>query len=294
MFLIIGEILIDELPGGGRPGGAPFNVARHLIRLGGMVSLVSRVGNDAAGTRLLSLARAAGLKTQSVQLDPIHQTGRVTVELDHNGVPTYDILRDVAYDHIDFHQAVAPDAWHKTIYFGSLIQRSEQGRKNLHDFLSREPASANRLYDMNLRPGCDRVDVVIPSLEKTDVLKINDEELEVTGRLMGSSLQGDALVERLMDVFGIQAVALTKGPAGAALFMNGEYHERSASDVSPLKIIDTVGAGDAFTSVLAWGLEHGLPPAEILERADRLAGRVCCIPGAVPEDDEFYEDIKTF
>jgi len=199
-------------------------------------------------------------------------------------------MENTAYDHIDFNALNLGETAPELVYFGSLIQRSAAGRKNLHRFLERLPAGTPLLYDMNLRPGCDGEEIVKPSLEKADILKINDEELCLTGNLMGSALRGNELVEYLMDRFNIHTVALTLGHQGSVLFMDGRCYRQPATELDS-GVVDTVGAGDAFTAVLAWGLGRGLEPEEIVWRASWLAGMVCTIEGAVPVENSFYDKI---
>ncbi|MDF7798017.1 carbohydrate kinase [Pontiellaceae bacterium B1224] len=292
MILVIGEILIDELPEGRRPGGAPFNVAQHLARLGTESFLLSRVGCDETGDHLLATMRQLGLRTGLVQRDPEHETGRVQVKVSGHGIPSYTMIDNVAYDYIDFQSLEMDLASCPMVCFGSLIQRTEFGFRQLQAFLSRLPPHVLRLYDMNLRPDCDQADVVFQSLEKTDVLKVNDEELEHTSRLLGSPLKGDALVHHLMQHFNIQTVALTLGEAGSVLYVADNKYEVPATPLNPDEIADTVGAGDSFTAVLVHGIIHGIAPNELLERANRLAGRMCMVHGAVPAEDSIYNDIK--
>lgn len=292
MLLILGEILIDELPDGYRPGGAPFNVAQHLTRLGLEAALLSRVGCDGAGDELVRTMERLDMDTRLIQHDRNYPTGRVEVSLSEEGIPSYRIRENVAYDHIDFQSVQTGLSSCPLVYFGSLVQRTDTSRRNLHDFLSALPEQVLRLYDMNLRPGCDHAEVVLSSLEKTDILKINDEELDQAGRLIGSELKGDELVRLLMETFDIGTVALTRGAQGSSLYNASGLYEAPAAPLNPGALIDTVGAGDSFTAVLAWGILKGLSPKELLRRANLLAGRICTLHGAVPDNNEIYQDIK--
>lgn len=292
MILIIGEILFDELPSGRRPGGAPFNVARHLARVGFDARFVSRVGEDADGNDLIDEVAAAHLPPALIQRDAQHSTGRVEVNVDKAGIPSYSILPDAAYDYIHLQELDAECALADVICFGSLIQRTESGRQRLQEFLAQQPYGIQNLYDMNLRAGCREKEIVLPSLEHCSALKINDEELVETGRMIGSSLSGDALVEHLMESFDIRQVALTQGAKGSVLYAEGERFEQPASLVSKEQIVDTVGAGDAFTAVLAMGLNRGWKAETTLTLAGALSERICTITGAVPPDDVFYQELK--
>ena len=149
MILVLGEILFDELPEGNRPGGAPFNFARHLNNLGEDVSFVSSTGRDENGVDLLKVLLASGLNPNWMQRHPKAATGCVSITLNQNGVPAYEIATNAAYDFINFEKL--PPMTPAMVYFGSLIQRTTGGRERLHRFLETLPKSTARLYDVNFR-----------------------------------------------------------------------------------------------------------------------------------------------
>ena len=291
MIIVIGEILFDELPQGRRPGGAPFNLAQHLARMGCDVHFVSRVGTDEAGDELLKEVERVGLDPSFIQRDAEHPTGRVTVELDEQGIPTYDIKPDVAFDYIQYDGFEEACLTADLVYFGSLIQRTEHGRSALHQFLTDLPYGIIQFYDMNLRDGCERTEVVLASLEHTDVLKLNEEELESAGKLAGFDETGDALAEKLMETYSIRKIALTYGKDGSALYDARAKYEQEGAALSSDQIEDTVGAGDAFSSVLVRGLAQGRAPDTMLRDAAKLAEYICTISGAVPQDDRIYASL---
>lgn len=291
MILALGEILFDELPAGRRPGGAPFNFAQHLTRLGHRVQFISAIGGrDNAGVELLRCVLNSGLDPNGVQRIPDAVSGRVEIQLDQSGVPSYEIIRPAAYDFIDFSslRSLAP----RLVYFGSLIQRTTNGRKRLQEYLQSLPETVIRFYDVNFRPGCVSEEIVLPSLEQTNLLKLNDEELPIIGKLIGSEKQGDDLVEQIRSRFEIKQVVLTCGAKGCAL-----YDDRGKTSLPPgplrkEEIVDTVGAGDAFAAMTAHGFLQGFGARETLDRATRLAEFVCTISGAVPCEHKIYETLK--
>jgi fructokinase len=137
MILALGEILFDVFPDYRRLGGAPFNFAFHLKQLGFPVRFVSRVGKDRNGKEIRAAVKAHGFSPADLQIDSRYATGTVAVSLNDTGVPTFDILPNVAYDYIDFTPAVGSLLEDCTlIYFGTLIQRTERGFKNLQNILS--------------------------------------------------------------------------------------------------------------------------------------------------------------
>ena len=286
MILALGEILFDELPGGRRPGGAPFNFAQHLHRLGHDVRFVSSVGRDSDGDELLALISDARLDADFIQRHPEAATGRVAVTVDASGIPTYDIVKNAAYDFIDFDSL--PPMEPEMVYFGSLIQRTPEGRDRLQAYLSTLPDSVMRLYDVNFRDGCVSKEILVPSLEQTDILKLNDEELPMIGKLIGSDQTGDPLVEFLIERFSIRTVALTCGPKGCALYRGGVKTDEPPGPLTKEDIVDTVGAGDSFAAMLAHGILNHKDANHILRECTKLAEYVCTIAGAVPTDDSIY------
>ena len=291
MLVAIGEVLFDEFVDHRRLGGAPFNVACHLRRFGLPVALVSRVGQDDDGRQIRSRLAEIGLDPRTLQQDPDRPTGRVKVILDAEGQPDFDIVSNVAYDHIRLDGAVKDlmDAGPGLIYFGTLAQRTPDGHRRLKMILDRRPADARCLYDMNLRPGHFSTAVVEASLRRCDILKLSVDELASAQDMF--HLSGDVAeqCDRLMDRFGLMAVALTCGARGAALYADGRCHWAAAKIQGRLR--DTVGAGDAFSAVLAAGLLAGWPPSQILSRAVTFAGRICTVSGAIPPDLVHYREI---
>jgi len=292
MILSIGEILYDVFPDQRRLGGAPFNFAFHLKRFGFPVRFVSRVGGDGAGGDILRRIEVAGFAAEDVRIDPNHETGSVRVTLDGRGTPSFHILPDVAYDYIsaDSHVAALVESVPKLIYFGSLIQRTGVGFQNLHDILDNRAGGTRLFYDMNLREGCRRADIIEASLSRTDILKLSEEELDASARLLGIPGRGNALVDSLMARFDISVTALTRGADGSCLYMNGRRYD--AMPASNIRIVDTVGAGDAYAAMLAAGILEEQPPKTIISEATRFSGRICAIGGAIPDNRKFYDDFR--
>ena len=281
--VIFGEVLFDRFPDGSEVlGGAPFNVAWHLQGLGGSPLLVTRVGEDAAGRRVLEAMARWGMDTTGVQVDPERPTGRVEVSLE-GGEPRFDILPGVAYDRID--EAAAQRAAGAAgpcalLYHGSLAVRETPSREALAAL--RRATGAPRFVDVNLRPPWWEREGVAGLLRGAAWIKLNAEELE---RLHGP---GDPATsaEALRRRAGARAVILTLGAEGALLAHEGGSLRRRAE---PARVVDTVGAGDAFSAVAILGLLAGWPWERLLERAVGFAAAVCGLRGAVTEERAFYE-----
>ena len=292
MILVIGEILFDVFPNYRRLGGAPFNFAYHLKNFGFDVRFISRIGIDEAGKEILHKLELAQFNLDDIQIDENHPTGSVNVQLDKSGTPQFDIISDVAYDYIKFvpeyHPALTNAA--QMIYFGSLVQRSKVGFENIQTFLSHGASETANFYDINLRPGCFNNAIIEKSLQKTHILKLNADELETLKQMLSLKISNDEFVNQLMQTRSIRSVSLTKGESGSELFT--DYGSFTSKPAEAIKVVDSVGAGDAYAAMLAAGLLKKWRPEEILERASLFASRVCEIKGAIPESATFYEPFK--
>ncbi len=292
MILVIGEVLVDRFPNYERIGGAPFNFAHHLNKMGFAVRLLTRVGDDAAGRRIRNQLRHSGFDGADVQVDPRHPTGSVQVALDGQGVPHFDILENVAYDHLELDSVTAADlSGAAMIYYGSLVQRTPAGHRQVQQLLDRTPEGAICFCDINMRPPHVNPRALEASLRRADLLKLNADELaEVQGRFNGPA-RVDAGVGWLMADYRIRTVALTLGSSGSRLYHDGEMIQSPAS--SSATVVDTVGAGDAYAAVLAAGMLRRLSWQKTVGQASRFAASVCGIPGAVPDDSGFYDDLRS-
>jgi fructokinase len=291
VIVVIGEILIDKFPNYERIGGAPFNFAYHLKMLGFSVRFITRVGDDRNGRRIVDKLKQSGFDRRDIQIDAGRPTGTVRVKLDHQGVPHFDICEDVAYDYLDLDIDLPPDAGApKMIYFGTLLQRTDAARRQVKGFLKRYGDGAARFCDINMRPPHVNAQAVIESLRQADLLKLNQDELtDIQGRLTGPQGAAD-FIPWLMETFAIGAVALTRGSRGSSFFTrDGQI---SSPAVLEADVIDTVGAGDGFAAILAAGYLRGVSWAEILAQASRFAAHICRIPGAIPDDDAFYDNFR--
>ncbi len=292
MILVIGEILFDVFPNYRRLGGAPFNFAYHLKNFGFNVRFISRIGMDDAGKEILHKLELSRFNPDDIQVDDDHPTGSVNIQLDKSGAPQFDIISDVAYDYIDFvpeyHSKLTDAA--QMIYFGSLVQRSEAGYENLQAFIIPNSTESLNFYDINLRPGCYNNAIVEKSLLKTDILKLNIDELEKLKQMLSLKVSNEDLVYRLMETHSIDTVSLTKGGSGSELFINQSCFKSETAEA--IKVIDSVGAGDAYAAMLAAGLLEKWRPEDILARASLFASRICEIKGAIPDTASFYEPFK--
>ena len=279
-ILAVGEVLWDLLPGGKQLGGAPANFAYHCRALGADARIVTRVGDDELGREVLERFAALGLPSDTVEVDPVAPTGTVTVELDGAGQPRYTIHEGVAWDRIEAGPgAIARAAEADAICFGSLAQRAPKSRDAVRRIVAAARPGALRVFDVNLRPPFVDRGVVEASLEAADVLKLNDQELPILAGMFGLDGPDDAAVEGLAGRFGLRVVAVTRGASGSLLYAEGRRSERPGTAV---EVVDSIGAGDAFTAAMTVGLLAGLPLDEVNRRADAVAAFVCTRPGGTP------------
>ncbi|RJP47867.1 MAG: carbohydrate kinase [Desulfobacteraceae bacterium] len=320
MIIAPGEILLDVFPNYRRIGGAPFNFAYHLHRFGLPVRFVSRVGRDADGEYIRSRLKTLNFDDRFIQTDAVHPTGRVNVVMEDDGSHRFEILPDTAYDHIVLDD-MFPDTlkndksaqcgrkempgggsvdssdagthvWSagnaEMIYFGTLAQRTPESYSRVQKFLAGRPASTTTFFDINLRPVTYPDGVITSSLEQADILKLNDQELFFLQYLFNRQHQEtDAFAAWLMNNFGIEWIALTRGEKGSRLYTRGGIRETVG--LTSANVVDTVGAGDAYAAVLALGYLRRWPIDKILQAASAFAADICGISGAVPEDAEFYK-----
>ncbi|WP_338031734.1 carbohydrate kinase [Ectothiorhodospira shaposhnikovii] len=283
--VIFGEVLFDCFDDRSILGGAPFNVAWNLKGLGADPLFVGAVGDDELGRRVMQALSHWDMRPEGLQTDPGHPTGQVRVTL-KGGEPRYDILPDQAYDHIDTALALAAaPARAGVLYHGSLALRDPVSRRALEAL--RERLSAPVFMDVNLRaPWWDR-DTVQGWMAHAHWVKLNQDELVA---LSPAPDEPDLVAQARLTLerYGLSAVIVTRASEGAmVLTREGELHQRSAPPVAGL--VDTVGAGDAFSAVTLTGILQGWDWETILTRAADFAAKVCTLHGATTEDREFYQ-----
>ena len=281
-ILSIGEVLWDLLLSGRKVGGAPANFAFHCMQLGADVRLLSRVGDDDLGRELIEFYRSLGLSTEFIETDPTAPTGTVGVELSADGQPKYTIHENVAWDKIEATEAAvqfvqSADA----VAFGTLAARSETTLRTIQTLVSQAKPSALRVLDLNLRGTFVDRNVIELMLRLANILKLNDEELARLAAMfeMPGSTETQH-VDWFIDRYGLKMLILTCGSQGSRIFHEGKEYVRASRKV---EVVDTVGAGDAFTAMVVVGLLSGWSIETIHERANDIAAFVCTQSGATPK-----------
>ena len=285
--LVFGEVLYDSFPDGSVVlGGAPFNVAWHLQGFGLAPLFVSRIGTDELGERILAAMSAWGMDTRGVQQDLDHATGRVVVSF-HDGEPSYDIVPEQAYDFIEDGSVadLLRDGHYGLLYHGSLIARHTVARAALDRLRA---ANIPSFVDVNLRDPWWRRPWLDAALRQARWAKLNEHELRI---IADSDESAAAEVGELAEAFrrsrGLQVLVVTRGEAGALVL--ADQGQTKVAPVVTDQIMDTVGAGDAFSAVSIMGLLRGWPLTALAERAVEFAAEVCRMRGATGQDRDLYK-----
>ena len=318
-IIAVGEILWDLLLTGPQLGGAPANFAYHAHALGAEAAIITRLGNDEYGREIIRRLRNMGLPEGAIQVDESAPTGTVKVELSGEGLTHYTVQQNVAWDYI----AATPEALAyaraaDAFCFGSLAQRGAASRQAIRQLVAATPPRALRVFDINLLQNFYSREVIEESLEHSNVLKMNDDELPTLATMFnlesphGTSTCGADIpvrvsapkktfaspkpptpnerhsqprhqIRRLGEIFNLQLVALTRGANGSLLYQRKDGTDRWSDCISrPVKVVDTVGAGDSFTAALVHGLLRNMDLDDINSIANEVARYVCSQPGGTP------------
>jgi len=279
--VIFGEVLFDRFPDGSVVlGGAPFNVAWHLQAFGRAPLFLSRVGDDALGRRIRDTLHAWEMDASGLQLDSAHPTGSVEVRID-DGEPSYEIVDNQAYDFINA-AAMPPLPDCALLYQGSLAVRNDGSARALQQL--QQGRDLQRLVDVNLRPPWWQRETVLSLLQGARWIKLNEAELAL---LVAETGTLQAQMQQLRDRCRAELLIVTRGAAGALVLAPGG-EEFSIVPQGHGTVIDTVGAGDAFTSVMTLGLLSDWSVPLMLERAQAFASAITRIRGATCDEPGFY------
>lgn len=287
--LIFGEVLFDCFPGGQEiMGGAPFNVAWHLAGLGANPLFISRVGHDERGEAVLAGMRDWGMDLAGIQIDTLAPTGQVQIVL-QGTEHSFNILPDQAYDQIATEAALAVSArlTPALLYCGSLITRNPIAHDTL--IALRSATAVPTFVDINLRAPWWKAARVETLMRSATWLKINDDELQALRGKVSSVAETEVQAAQLRAEFDIEWLILTRGADGAA-YIGEEIYRGKPPAVTQL--VDTIGAGDAFSAVTILGLLQGWAMPLTLTRALEFAARICTQRGATLPDRALYAELR--
>ncbi len=279
----IGELLWDCFPDKRRPGGAPANVAFHAQQLGLTAAVASRVGGDEMGDELCGFLRSQGLGVGLVQTDEYRQTGTVTVSPVSSGDTHYCFLENSAWDYLEASiELLDAVSTAKAICFGTLAQRRPGSRSTIQKCLQDAPSDCLIVYDVNLRPPFFVKDWIAKSLVRATVVKLNREEVKVLSSLFEFDSSDEVrFAKRLLDTYPrLELVCITRGAQGCLGVTCDETIELPGI---PVNAVDTVGAGDAFTSAIIFGRLANWQLDRTLDLANHFGSLVASRAGAMPE-----------
>jgi fructokinase len=279
-ILCFGEILWDAFGDEKIAGGAPMNVARHLVQQHMNVLFASRVGKDASGDGLVDFLKANGLFSELIQLDEKLPTCEVTVQLDKDGIATYIIPEPVSWDNIQTDTALTKAARQASaIVYGSLACREEKTKDTLLNLL--QETTALKVFDVNLREPHYTLSTIETLVAGADVIKMNEDEAAL---LIGGS--NSHIKEKIIEFqkkYHPKTICVTRGEHGAIAWHDYEFYEHPGC---PVSVVDTVGAGDAFLAAFVSGLLKNEPMQQLIEKACRVGSFVAGKRGANPVYDE--------
>ena len=277
--ICFGEILYDVFPESERIGGAPLNVASRLSGLGIQTEMISKVGDDEKGKKLISYLKSKNIKTEIIAKDTDYATGVVNVTLSAGGSATYEIAHPVAWDKIKISEAIKSAVKKADAFiFGSLVCRDEVSRNTLFELL---PEAKYRVFDINLRPPFYEKEVLVKLMNQADFIKFNDDELFEIAEMIGSPYNSlEQNLQYLSEETNTPTICVTKGRHGAVLLKGGKRFYNSGFKV---KVKDTVGAGDSFLASLIAGLLKEEDPQSTLDFACAMGALVAGEEGANPE-----------
>ena len=281
-IVCFGEILWDVFPTHKKIGGAPLNVALRLSRMCGMdhkVNMISSIGHDKNGKKLLDYIRSNELTTNLIQINKTFKTGEVNVILDEKGTATYDIEFPCAWDHIQLDKIARGIVKNTDAFvFGSLSARNNVSRHTLFELLK---IAEYKIFDVNLRAPHYTMVILNELMLKADLIKFNDDELsEICEQLDYYSKDVESMIKFISKATNTNHICVTLGEKGAVLFINNTFYKNNGYVV---KVKDTVGAGDSFLAALISKLLNNKTPQEALDFACAIAAIVASSQGANPE-----------
>ncbi len=278
-MVCFGEILWDVFPNQKKIGGAPLNVASRLASFGNDVSMISAIGADVWGEKLLQYLNENHINTDHVQVLYKYKTGKVKVKLNAKGSATYNIKHPRAWDKIlltDEAQKAVKEA--DAFVFGSLAARDDSSRNTLFNLIE---TAQYKIFDLNLRPPHYSEDVLVYLMDKADFIKFNDDELYEVSQMMGSKYKSlEQNLHFIAEKTETKHICVTKGEHGAVLLYNGKLYYNSGYLID---VVDTVGAGDSFLGSLISQLINNTEPQKAIDFACAVGALVAQSEGANPK-----------
>ena len=276
-----GEVLWDIYPETKTLGGAPSNFAIHSQKLGANSFLISCLGDDSLGKDAKILLNDFGLNTSGIQVNKYFPTGRVVVNLDQMGNPSYKIDEESAWDHIIFDENMRNICkFLDTVCFGTLVQRNSNSKRALKKILDSTPLNCLSVFDVNFRQEFYNKEIIKLSLERADIVKMNQLEFYQIADMVCISQEWKKGALSLIQEFDLKLVIITLGENGSIMATKNDYIVYTPEN--NVNVLSTVGAGDAYTASVVLGWLNKKPLNEIVIEATNLPSHVCSFMGAIP------------
>ncbi|ANW95982.1 carbohydrate kinase [Wenyingzhuangia fucanilytica] len=281
-IVCFGEVLWDVFPEHKKIGGAPLNVAVRLQSLGNHVSMISSVGQDADGDKIIDFVKEHKVDASNIQINPAQQTGSVAVTLDNERSATYEIEHPRAWDKIELsekaiNRAKTADAF----IYGSLAARDLVSRNTLYELLKIAPY---KIFDVNLRKPHYSSEILNELMHQADFIKFNDDEiLEIVKNYTAVINTVEEAIQFIAQQTGATSICVTKGSKGAVLYYSGKLYQNPGYKI---KVVDTVGAGDSFLASLINQLLNNSSPQKAIDFACAVGAIVASREGANPKIDK--------
>ena len=273
-----GEVLFDNFPKHSKIGGAPLNVSLRLQSYGINVAVISSVGKDGNGKKIISYLKKSGVNTKNITVQEEYQTGCVNVVLNEKGIASYDIAYPVAWDkivHKESQEGVVANS--DFFVFGSLVCRDALSRSTLFELLKLAPY---KVFDVNLRIPYYTQELLQDLMLASDFIKFNDDELFEIALTMGSKFNSlEQTIEFIAKETNTDAICVTKGAYGAVLYISGTFYYNSGYRI---KVLDTVGSGDSFLASILYKLFNNEKPQDAINFGCAVGAMVAKSEGANP------------
>lgn len=278
-IVAFGEIVWDVFKDDSRLGGAPLNFTYYCRKNNCDAKIISAIGRDDLGRETLSKMKIFAIPADFVQISYTYPSGKVMVDIDENGLASYEICSPSAWDFIadsaDTHEFLSQaDAF----VFGSLAQRNDFSRATLLKLVNYLPQNCLKVFDVNLRQNFYSSKILKKSMELSNIVKLNDDELKEISEMFEISGSEEEQAVGLFKLFNLKYLILTLGSRGHLIISEGQILRRSAVET---RVVDTVGAGDSFTATFVSSLLNLNSLKEASDAAAEMAARVCSHKGAL-------------
>lgn len=284
----IGEILFDKYPEGKKLGGAPFNFIYHIINLTGEGNFISRIGEDTMGEEIIKFFNKHKISTAFLQKDDALHTGAAVPTLNKRRIPEWIIEENRAYDAIEINDSIISLVLKSDcLYFGTLAQRDVRSRSCIQALFNKK---LKYFCDLNLRQNYFSKEIIESSLKTTNLLKLNMDELYLVNTLIyNEKLQSTEIADALLNDYNLELLCVTLGENGAIIYKDGERHSYQHRVKN---VVDTVGAGDAYSAILCLGYLLGWDIERINILACEFASEIVKINGALSLEPSFYKKYR--